>query len=90
MGDGTSAKARALLSPEPQCDPLRVLLHPVQSISSLLPPSSLLPGLLTVQVAAWAGHLPTPASSDRQDQQAKEQRSGGRHGHLKQWADRCR
>lgn len=71
-------------------DPLRVLLHPVQSIGSLLPPSSLLPGLLTVQVAAWAGHLPTPASSDRQDQQAKEQRSGGRHGHLKQWADRCR
>lgn len=44
---------------------------------------ALLPGLLTVQVAAWDGCLLTPAFSDHQDQQAKEQGLGRRHGHLK-------
>lgn len=57
------------------------------SISSLLPPSCLLSGLLTVQVAAWDGRLPTPTFSDRQDQQAEEQRLGRCHGYLKQWVD---
>lgn len=44
----------------------------VQSIHSLLPPSSLLPESLTVQVAAWDGGLSTLAFSDRQEQQAEE------------------
>lgn len=69
----------------------------VQSIRSLLPPGSLLPESLTVQVAAWDGGLLTLAFSDRQEQQAEEQGLGGRHGHLKhrgwidvsRWVCRC-
>lgn len=34
-----------------------------------------------VQVAAWDGRLPTPTFSDRQDQQAEEQRLGRCHGY---------
>lgn len=55
----------------------------VQSISSLLPPSSLLLESLTVQVAAWDGGLSTLAFSGHQEQQAEEQGLGARHGHLK-------
>lgn len=55
----------------------------VQCASSLLPPSFPLPGLLTVQVAAWDGHLPPPAFGDCQGQQAEAQHLGGCHGYLK-------
>lgn len=66
-----------LLLPEPHWVPRGAACPSAQSASSLLP------GLLTVQVAAWDGCLLTLVSSDHQDQQAEEQGLGGRHGHLK-------
>lgn len=72
-----------LLLPEPHRVLQGAARPSVQSIRALLPPSCLLPGLLTVQVAAWDGCLLTLAFRDCQDQQAEEQGLGGGHGHLK-------
>lgn len=84
MVDRASAKARPVPAACSQFGSIKGAACPsVQSISSLLLPSSLFPGLLTVQVAAWDGRLPTPAFSDHQEQQAEEQGLGVRHEHLK-------
>lgn len=50
--------------------------------SALAPNPLSLAELLTVQVAAWDGCLPTMAFNDCQDQQAEEQDTRC-HGHLK-------
>ena len=94
MVDSTSAKTRlAPVACALSAGLSRGLPAPPPRPSAfLLPPSSLRPGLLTVQVAAWDGRLLTPAFSDHQEQQAGKQGLGGRHGHLKHsgQADVCR
>lgn len=67
--------------------PSRVLPAPLPSPSAPGPHPALCSESLTVQVAAGDGRLLTPALGDHQEQQAGEQGLGGRHGHLKQWAD---